>query len=208
MLRVTDSGTGIPGHLLDRIFDPFFTTKGPDRGTGLGLSTVVGIVKGHRGFLHVQSALGEGATFCAYLPAALRAEPTPATPIAPRYAGTRATLLFVDDEPAIRTLANAVFPRLGIEVETCAGGREALARIALLGNRIAGVITDLQMPDMDGLALVRALRASSPQLRIAAISGRLEEDMAETLRGLGVVHQLKKPFTQGEVAAFLADFLG
>ena len=208
LLRVTDTGTGIPGHLLDRIFDPFFTTKGPDKGTGLGLSTVVGIVKGHRGFLHVQSTLGEGATFCAYVPAApVRAETTNAMPAAPRYAGSRATLLFVDDEPAIRTLANAVFPRLGIDIETCAGGREAIARIAVLGNRLAGVITDLQMPDMDGLTLVRALRASSPNLRIAAISGRLEEDVAEALRALSVTHQLKKPFTQGEVAAFLADFL-
>jgi len=101
-----------------------------------------------------------------------------------------------------------VFPRLGISVVACAGGRVALARLAQLGDRVAGVVTDLHMPDMDGLSLIRSLRSASPDLRIALISGRLEEDVVEQLRALGVVHQLRKPFSQGEVAAFLSRFLG
>lgn len=206
VLRVVDTGTGIPPNILDRIFDPFFTTKGPDQGTGLGLSIAVGIVKGHRGFLHAQSTTGRGSSFCAYLPAApFRSEEGVG---GESRAEAKRTLLFVDDEPAIRTLAELVFPRLGISVVACAGGRDALARLAQLGDRVAGVVTDLHMPDMDGLSLIRSLRSASPDLRIALISGRLEEDVVEQLRALGVVHQLRKPFSQGEVAAFLSRFLG
>ncbi len=205
VLRVVDSGTGIPPHILDRIFDPFFTTKGPDQGTGLGLSIAVGILKGHRGFLHAQSKLGSGSSFCAYLPAAPYRNQGDTEKGSD---GAKRTLLFVDDEPAIRTLAELVFPRLGIAVTTCAGGRDALTRLAELGDRVAGVVTDLHMPDMDGLTLIRSLRSASPDLRIALISGRLEEHVVEQLRTLGVHHQLRKPFTQGEVAAFLSQFLG
>jgi PAS domain S-box-containing protein len=208
MLRIRDTGTGIPPEIIDRIFEPFFTTKGVDSGTGLGLSTVMGIIKGHRGFMHVQSQPGQGSSFSAYLPA-LSGEAVPVTTETAdsSYTGRRRTLLFVDDEPAIRKMATMVFNRLGLNLVACASGKDALATLSALGNQVDGLITDLHMPEMDGVGLARRLREMAPKLRVAVFSGRLEEDVLAELRLLGVEHYLRKPFSQGEVSTFLATFL-
>ncbi|GAB1341495.1 two-component system sensor histidine kinase NtrB [Gemmatimonas sp.] len=126
-MSVRDSGDGIADELLDRISDPFYTTKGPERGTGLGLSTVLGIVKGHDGFVQVESRPGEGSTFHVYLPVAGEdAPPMPAVE-ASRGVNTTGTVLFVDDEPFIRSMIAILARRIGCDATTVGSTDEALA---------------------------------------------------------------------------------
>ncbi|HZM02665.1 MAG TPA: PAS domain S-box protein, partial [Candidatus Saccharimonadales bacterium] len=162
-LRVRDTGTGIPPEILDQIFDPFFTTKGPDKGTGLGLSTVMGIIKGHGGFLQVYSQPGQGSTFTAYLPADRAGSDTEhVTKAAAEFHGQGETILFVDDEAPLRTVARAVLQRLNFKPLTATDGADGLIQAAQHRTELRAIITDLHMPHMDGLAFVRAVRRMLP----------------------------------------------
>jgi PAS domain S-box-containing protein len=201
VLRVRDTGVGIPPAIRDRIFDPFFTTKGVGKGTGLGLSTVMGIVKSHGGFVDVESQPGKGTTFHVYLPATVVApppgnRPLPAAPDLP--AGHGELVLVVDDESAIREVTARILERHGYEVVLAGDGGEALARFSLERERLKAVITDLAMPNMDGVALVRELLSRQPGLKIIASSGIPgggdEGGKADQLRDLAVAAFLPKPY--------------
>ena len=211
-LQVSDTGTGIPPDILDRIFDPFFTTKGADKGTGLGLSTVLGIVKGHGGFVQVQSQPDEGTTFTVYLPSAAAESGTAtdaaAAEIANAGRGNGETILFVDDEAAVREMGRAVLERLNYQPLMATDGADGLVRAAQHRRTLRAVITDLHMPHMDGLAFVRALRRTLPSLPVILASGRVEEAVWSELQALGVTHRLDKPFTQEQLARELAAVLG
>ncbi|PTY01267.1 PAS domain S-box protein [Opitutus sp. ER46] len=207
-LRVTDSGTGIPPELIDRIFDPFFTTKGPDKGTGLGLSTVLGIVRGHGGFIQVYSHPAKGSAFTVYLPALdTRATPAVIQPEGAAFHGTGESILFVDDEPAMRETARVVLQRLNFKPITATDGADGLIRAAEHRDSIRAVITDLHMPHMDGLMFLRALRRMLPNVAVAVISGRLEEKETEECRSLGVATYLDKPFTEHQLGEVLRTLL-
>lgn len=210
--RVSDTGSGIPLNILDRIFDPFFTTKGADKGTGLGLSTVLGIVKGHGGFVQVSSQQGQGTTFTVYLPASTPGSGTvagaPVMELADKGLGREETILFVDDEAAVREVARAVLERLNYQPLVATDGADALLQVAAHRTTLAAVITDLHMPHMDGLAFVRELRQTLPDLPVILASGRLEETVWTELLALGVVHRLDKPFTQQQIALVLSEVLG
>lgn len=207
-LRVQDTGDGIPPQILDRIFDPFFTTKSAERGTGLGLSTVVGIVKGHQGFVQVHSLPGQGTVFEVYLPAG----PVPTGPARPRdgllsthsFRGQGETVLFVDDEPALREVGSTVLKRLNCLPVTAVDGHDALNVFRTHGPTIKAIITDLHMPVMDGLRFIRVVRQSMPGIPIVVASGMVDEVTAKALRELGVNGRLDKPFTESQ----LADVLG
>jgi PAS domain S-box-containing protein len=200
ILRVRDTGTGIPKSIIDKIFDPFFTTKTVGEGTGLGLATVIGIVKGHGGFITVDSQVDRGATFSVHLPAVSDAPPQ-------RDVGEEATLprgngeliLVVDDEVGIRKVSRQVLERDGYRVLTAADGVEALAVFSDHRDEVKLVLSDVIMPNMDGVALTRVLRKMAPELPIVVSSGVCggfeETDKGEELKTLKVSAFLPKPYT-------------
>ncbi len=196
--RVTDTGTGIPPEILERIFEPFFSTKGPDKGTGLGLSTVIGIVKSHGGFVQIDSVPGQGSTFSIYLPADVSsAVDTAVLPkVETTFCGHGETILVVDDEANVRQATRAVLTSLNFKVVTADNGVEALVQVAEKRTELRAVITDLHMPNMDGLTFVRVLKSMLPEAGIIVASGRMEEREANEFKALGVVALLDKPFTQ------------
>jgi PAS domain S-box-containing protein len=203
--RVADTGTGIPPEILQRIFEPFFSTKGPDKGTGLGLSTVIGIVKSHGGFVQVHSTLGQGTTFAVYLPAA--GESTPPAQVASAmidmFRGNGEAILVVDDEAAVRQVTRAVLTALNFTVFTAVDGTDALIQAAEKRTELRAVITDAQMPHMDGLSFVRVLKRMLPAAGIIVASGHLEEREVNEFKELGVSALLDKPFTQEMLVAVL-----
>jgi PAS domain S-box-containing protein len=194
LFTVSDTGTGIPPEILDRIFDPFFTTKQPGKGTGLGLASVAGIVKGHGGFVTVYSEPGRGSTFRVYLPA----ESGPAAPEEPRKTGAPAgrgeLVLFVDDEVNIRESVTAMLERHGYRVIAVANGERALLELNARRNEIRLVLTDMMMPEMGGLALVRALRTIAPHLPVIACSGVPHEHELNKIGDARIGAFLSKPF--------------
>ena len=166
-LSIADTGTGIAPSVLGKVFEPFFTTKEVGKGTGLGLSTVYGIVKQSGGFIFADSKVGEGTRFTIYLPvhhiepAAGKAR-TPAKPQENELWGT-GTVLLVEDEPMVRTVAERALTRHGYNVITASNGEEALDVIDR-GEPIALLISDVVMPEMDGPTMVREARKSRPEL--------------------------------------------
>jgi PAS domain S-box-containing protein len=204
VLRVRDTGTGIPPAILDRIFDPFFTTKAPDKGTGLGLSTVMGIVKGHCGFLQVYSQPGQGSVFTVYLPADHPGSDTEqvAKP-GGKFRGQGETILLVDDEAAVREIGRAVLRRLNFKPLTATDGADGLIQVAEHRADLRAVITDLHMPHLDGLNFVRALRRMLPDIPVVVASGRFDQMAKEELEALGVTTHVDKPFTEAQLAEVL-----
>ncbi|MDM7949326.1 response regulator [Hydrogenophaga sp.] len=205
--RVSDTGSGIPPEVLDRIFDPFFTTKSPDRGTGLGLSTVLGIVKSHGGFVQVYSPPGCGATFSVYLPADVSGNVAAAPEAASVFRGQGETVLFVDDEAAVREVGRSVLRRLNFEPLVAVDGADGLVQVAQHRHVLRAVITDLHMPHMDGVAFVRALRQAHPDLPVVIASGRVDDSVAQSLDDLGVTSRLDKPFSENQMAKVLSELL-
>ncbi len=209
LFEVTDTGMGIPRPIIDKIFDPFFTTKGLGLGTGLGLSTLIGIVKSHGGFVSVYSEIGRGTTFKIYLPAtmdvAAAAKEKEAT-VQPPANGE--LLLIVDDEKPILQIAQALLEGHGYQVLTAEDATEALAIFAVRMNEIDLVLTDLAMPLMDGIALIRTLQKMKPTVRIVASTGRGGQDgYAAEMASLNVRACLTKPYNKGKLLATLHDAL-
>ena len=172
-LRVTDTGTGIAPENLSRIFEPFFTTKEPGKGTGLGLATVFGIVKQHRGSLTVESEVGKGTTFRIFLPASGVAGRLPdEAAMKPKPRGGTETILLVEDDAAVRMLTRAVLERQGYQVLEAAHGVEALKIWEQHQGIIQLLFTDIVMPrGISGRELAIRLQARNPKLRVIFTSG-------------------------------------
>jgi hypothetical protein len=208
VLVVADTGHGIPPDIVTRIFDPFFTTKELGKGSGLGLSTVVGILRSHGGFVTVDSEQGRGTIFKCYLPAAndtaLSALMKTAAP-APN--GRGELVLVVDDETAIREATREILEQHQYRVVTAADGREAIDVFQKERNSVRLVITDMMMPVMGGAALVRALRTMEPDLKIIACSGLDQEAKRAELASLGVAEIIMKPFVASQLLAVLRRHL-
>jgi PAS domain S-box-containing protein len=198
-ISVTDSGTGIPPGLLDKIFEPFFTTKDLHNGTGLGLSTVMAIVKSHDGIINVYSEPGTGTTFTVYLPAmetSCEGHKDPSEQAAlPR--GNGETILVVDDEASVLTITSQTLQAFGYQVLSAVDGAHAVAIYAQHQNEIAAVLTDMMMPVMDGPAMIHALVRINPVVKIIAASGLNANGNAAKLAGAGIKHFLTKPYTTG-----------
>ncbi|WP_414661096.1 hybrid sensor histidine kinase/response regulator [Horticoccus sp. 23ND18S-11] len=204
VLTVADTGEGIAPAVLTRIFEPFFTTKGVGSGTGLGLSTVLGIVTSHEGFVTVDSELGRGSSFHVHLPAGTKT-PSSGVPFAvvDSPVGGGELVLVVDDEPAVRHSTQRVLEKYGYRVLTAANGREGLALYLLQRDQVRAVVTDLMMPEMGGIALVRALRELSPGLAILAATGLEDAGNRAALGSFGVSELLPKPYAPAELLAAL-----
>jgi two-component system, cell cycle sensor histidine kinase and response regulator CckA len=198
LIELRDSGSGIPAELIEQIWQPFFTTKSAGRGTGLGLSTVRGIVANHGGFLTVESASGRGATFRVYLPA--EADSTDA-PISlgggdqPARRSTGELVLVVDDQTNVRESINAVLTDYGYRLLTAGDGIEVLSKYADRMRDVALVITDLDMPGLNGVTLSQAILHLNPAVRILFISGTGEIIAAKRVKTGANSAFLAKPFT-------------
>jgi PAS domain S-box-containing protein len=207
--EVTDTGMGIPAENMGKIFDPFFTTKELGHGTGLGLSSVIGIVKSHGGFMSVYSEIGRGTTFKIYLPATIgeiEARAETAAVVSPRATGE--LLLIVDDEKAILQVAKALLEGHGYQVVTAEEATEALAIFAVRKNEIRLVLTDLAMPLMDGIALIRTLQKMKPGVCVIASTGRGgQEQHAHELENLHVGACLTKPYNKNKLLNTLHEAL-
>ena len=194
-LSVKDEGHGMDEATRARIFEPFFTTKDPGKGTGLGLTSVYGIVKSLGGAIRVESAPGAGTRFEIDLPAAEAVQPAPGMT-----AGTGRRILLVDDDDAVRGLTRQLLEHYGYEVTDAASAAQALEWFASAETPFGLVITDVAMPEMDGTELVRRLREISPGVRVLFFTGYSEElnRYPADLRHLPV---LAKPFSAEALAA-------
>ncbi len=208
VVTVGDTGHGISEDCKTKIFEPFFTTKEVGKGTGLGLSTVLGIVKSHGGFVTLESQVGSGTRFHVYLPAAEGADER-ASPAKPAEAalGRGELVLIVDDEPNVRHAMQQVLEHNGYQVLTAANGREGLGFYLLQRKKVRVVVTDLMMPEMNGVALVRALRDLDADLPILAATGLADEDQREALAASGITDLLPKPYTSFELLDGIARAL-
>ena len=193
-LRVTDTGMGMDPQTLAHIFEPFFTTKGVGRGTGLGLSTVYGIVKQSNGYVFADSTAGHGSTLRIFLPMATE-------PLSPRTRsgvaggdGSGETVLVVDDEPVVRAMMLRALREAGYQVLDAQDGASALARARDHAGRIDVLVTDLAMPGMRGRELARTMAQQLPGLRVLFVSGFAGDEVER----LGLLEAgrpfLSKPF--------------
>ena len=207
-LEVADTGSGIPADILPRIFDPFFTSKDIGRGSGLGLSTVHSIVRGHGGFIDVTSQVGRGTVFHIYLPASemepaesgLSGDGSPAAP-----GGRGETILLADDEAPLRLLVQELLTSAGYKVLIAADGIEAVAIYEQERASIALLITDMAMPRLGGEGLIRAIRRLSPSLPVIAISGNRDpSSIAQIAPNLNF---LAKPFASEALLRLVAQAL-
>ncbi len=202
---VTDTGAGIPPDVLDKVFEPFFTTKELNKGTGLGLSTVYSIMRSHGGFVVAYSEVGEGTAFSVYIPAELVREETLAPVHAPEIVrGEGQCILVVDDEPFIRDSTVDLLEDAGYSVCTASDGKEALAQ--LQANSPMLVLTDIMMPVMDGIELIRTIRASGSDLPIIAASGMMGEKQREVDEA-GADAFLAKPYSAVRLTEKMAELL-
>jgi two-component system, cell cycle sensor histidine kinase and response regulator CckA len=204
---VADTGSGMTPDVMERIFDPFFTTKEEGKGTGLGLATVIGIVKGHKGFITLQSQVGVGTTFRVFLPANVEAKEVDDSMAAEDMVGHGETLLVVDDEATIREAIVTTLQANGYHCYTAEDGQDALALFFERRSNISAVITDLHMGVMDGISLVRSLRKIAPETKIIVSSGHISDEKRATLEGLNVTALLEKPYTAEKLLRSVKELL-
>jgi PAS domain S-box-containing protein len=197
-LEVADNGCGMNEETRRRIFDPFFTTK--FTGRGLGLSAVMGIIRGHRGAIKCYSEPDQGTTFKALFPVA---EGVAAVEVSPREAGSAWTgaglALAVDDEESVRTLAAAMLDQLGFSVLQAGDGREALQRFRERADEIRVVLLDMTMPHLDGAETFRELRRIRPDVRVILSSGYNRQTATSRFAGKGLAGFIQKPYRLDEL---------
>ncbi len=207
-----DSGCGVSPENLDRIFDPFFTTKEVGAGTGLGLSTVYGIVKQTGGFIFLDSEVGKGTTFSILLPHYVESESEAAEREveveASRDLSGVGTLLLVEDEDAVRAFSARALRNKGYNVLEARSGEAALELLAEQQTPIDLLITDVVMPRIDGPTLVREVRSERPDLKVIFISGYAEDAFRKRLDQDAGIHFLPKPFSLKQLAGKVKEVIG
>lgn len=209
ILKVSDSGIGISPEFLDKIFDPFFTTKGPDKGTGLGLATVYGIIRQNKGYIDVESEPGQGTSFTIYWPILKSDKPVnqkKSTDSSTIIKGN-GTILLIEDEENVLNFTSSSLEELGYKVRSYNNGLEALKDFE---NNCSGfnlVITDLVMPDLNGREVAEKIRTINPDIPILIVSGYADDHISqEDIQTFGY-YFLRKPFTIEELSMMIHQIL-
>ena len=213
LISVHDTGTGMDSGTRERIFEPFFTTKEMGRGTGLGLASVYGTVKGHGGYIDVESEIGRGTTFRIYLPVKpallgegreddLQKEQSAPEPV------SRGTILLVDDEQAVRKVAVEILRKLHFDVLAVDTGEGALQLFREHREDIVLVILDIVMPAMGGSEVFRELRGLDPNVKVLLCSGYSIQGEADQLIGTGASGFIQKPFSLRSLGWSINDIVG
>jgi signal transduction histidine kinase/ActR/RegA family two-component response regulator len=209
-VHVADTGCGIPFNIMEQMFDPFFTTKGQGKGTGLGLASVIGIVKSHQGAIAVESHLGAGSDVHILLPVAeIRAgEPKPVKPRAAPLALAGLRVLIVDDDIAVGTVLQKMFDRFDCDATLCPDS--LIARDSILEDPSAFdlIVTDMTMPELNGIDLATACRSGGFTGALILATGRAEMVSQSLLHNAGINGLIAKPFTQEDVAREVRHALG
>jgi PAS domain S-box-containing protein len=209
VLTVADTGTGIPLEVQDKVFEPFFSTKEKGKGTGLGLSTVYAIVKSHNGLIKLYSEFGKGTEFKVFLPATQQKEKiSDFIPEKELTRGNGELILVVDDELFALQISKEILEIQGYGVITATDGAEAIAIFASTQKEsVQLVVTDMNMPLMDGSSTIRALRRLDPTLRIVVSSGLLTDVNSAGLAGLDIQGYLTKPYTAEQLLVMVQKVL-
>ncbi|MFM2314875.1 MAG: hypothetical protein RLZZ04_4151, partial [Cyanobacteriota bacterium] len=209
LITVADTGVGIPAEIIDRIFEPFFTTKEIDRGTGLGLSTMIGIVKSHGGFVDVVSntkSETRGTQFKVFLPASeiteINQEETESIP-----QGNGELILVVDDESSILEVTKATLETYNYQVLTAKNGIEAIAIYAQNQNAIELVIMDIMMPSMDGKTAIPILKTINSQVKIIAVSGLVSDREIIAELNSSIEAFVAKPYTNDDLLKVINEII-
>lgn len=206
---VKDSGVGMTPEVVERIFTPFFSTKEIGKGTGLGLSTALGIVRRHGGFMTVDSLPGEGSVFHVYLPAACVVAPAAAAaPLALARRGNNELILVVDDESFIADETRRVLDSNGYRTIVATRGDAGLAMFRSHPDEVSLVITDIMMPVMNGLAMVRQIHAIRPDARVVVTTGEGSGAQLEDCLKLGVCEVISKPYKPNDLLEVVKRALG
>jgi two-component system, cell cycle sensor histidine kinase and response regulator CckA len=214
LIEVRDTGIGIAPDNLARIFEPFFSTKEVGSGTGLGLSTVYGIVKQTGGFVFVDSNPGTGTAFEIYLPRhqaseVVAADRTEAVePPVPKDLTGTGTVVLVEDDDAVRTFGGRALRNKGYRVVEAKSGETALDLVRDATGRINLLITDVVMPQMDGPELIREVRRIDPDIKVIFISGYTEDAFRQRLGSDRDIHFLAKPFSLKQLAIKVKEVIG
>ncbi len=206
-LTVTDTGAGMDKKIMERIFDPFFTTKERGRGTGLGLASTYGIVKGHDGYIHVTSRQGHGASFSIYLPASEKTVREALRHADRLIAGTE-TVLFVDDEDAIREVGEELLQAMGYSVLLARDGKEAVELYEKNGDNIDIVLLDIVMPHMGGSEVYEKMKEINPNIKVLLLSGYSIDGEATDILDRGCDGFIQKPFTMKELSGKIREIMG
>ncbi len=207
-LSVSDTGTGMSDDVIEKIFEPFFTTKEKGEGTGLGLSTVFGIVKQHEGYIHVDSEVGKGTTFSVYFPAAIGDIEDEAADETEVMKKCTETLLIVDDDRIILDLMIQTLKPLGFQALFASNGAEAIEISDNTQGKIDLLVTDVVMPGMSGWELAETIRESRPDIKLIFSSGYLDSPtVLNHIMEKGLTF-LSKPFTPRSLAAMVQKVLG
>jgi len=205
-ISITDTGTGMDEKTRERIFDPFFTTKKMGRGTGLGLATVYGIIKGHKGMITVYSEPGHGTTFNIYLPASEKEVVKEKTATGTIARGTE-TILLVDDEKMVLEVSRKLLEFLGYRVYTAGSGQEAIAVYMEKRNKIDMVILDMIMPGISGGETFARLREINPEAKVLLSSGYSINGEAKTIMDRGCNGFIQKPFQLEKLSGKVRNML-
>ncbi|MCX6122385.1 MAG: PAS domain S-box protein [Ignavibacteriales bacterium] len=209
VLTIADTGTGIPMEIQEKVFEPFFSTKDKGKGSGLGLSMVYTIVKSHNSFIKLYSEIGKGTEIKIFLPATQQTEKK----VAPHLEdvptmGNGENILVVDDELSVLEISKEILEVRGYRVLTAADGAEATALFASAEKgSIDLVITDMNMPLMDGSSTIRALRRLAPSLKIVVSSGLLTDVNSAGVAGLDIQGYLTKPYTADQLTSMVNKVL-
>jgi CheY-like chemotaxis protein len=207
VLSVSDTGCGMDAATRERIFEPFFTTKPVGEGTGLGLSVVHGIVKGHEGAIAVESRSGAGTTFRLYFPAADRRALVRAAPPAADVHGQGEHVLYVDDEEALVYMTTRILERAGYRVTGSSDARRAVETFRAAPGAFDAVVTDLAMPGVSGIALAEEMRAARPDVPLVFTSGYVRPEDVERLRAFPRSAVVLKPDLVRDLAPALHRLL-
>ncbi len=208
-LEFSDDGPGIDPGIVDKIFDPFFTTKGAEKGTGLGLSVVYGIVKEHGGWIDVESKAGKGTTFFIYFPARKTGNSTMASDQDDMqlYDGRGETILLVEDECGVRSLAERILKERGYVVISANCARKALKRFEEEGGQIDLIFTDVVLPDLNGVKLVEELVSRKPDLKVLFTTGYTDEKSERVITQEQGYPLIRKPYNVSELSRIIYETL-